>query len=429
MNEFHFQSNLATFLWGCASKLEELECIVTWKLEAIGEMPGVDANGRGMRAPPAQQSAIQTIRNVITGINSSIDSLESQLGGRSKQRASTAISRKSIPIHKPSPTDLHPTPFPGSWPYPDDGAEGIKEITRSAAVNLRRHRQVVERRKLESTATAPIQCCPPEIWGQIFSQCLPADGVLDEYGRKQFFALRAVCSFWRSVAYCTPPLWTGLAIEALPLVQRERMEEMVNIWFDRAGGCPLKLHIFRLHAVRDDEHQGILTHKLSRILSRHQNWLEFTLPIPNPSLETGNPGAVRALHEGVTGPWQNLRALTLTFSGPETLEAGTSTYSFPPPSTTLFTLAPRLTDITIALAHYDVPPPAPRTLSHPTVSHLTLRTWDIEAFAYTSMRHFIAGFPALNTLSLQSVGGRSFRLKASRRWNWTAIGRWMLYRA
>ncbi|KAH6887284.1 hypothetical protein BKA70DRAFT_1332765 [Coprinopsis sp. MPI-PUGE-AT-0042] len=95
-----------------------------------------------------------------------------------------------------------------------------------------------------SLSTTGPSAIPAEILLEIFQQLLPHR--LDEEGRLAFQVLRSVCSWWRSVAFSSPILWSSISLEASAqpneLSSQDCCFPVLEAWFARSGPTiPLEL--------------------------------------------------------------------------------------------------------------------------------------------------------------------------------------------
>ncbi|KAJ7175185.1 hypothetical protein C8R43DRAFT_824335, partial [Mycena crocata] len=97
-----------------------------------------------------------------------------------------------------------------------------------------------EQQKLEDSLVSvvyPILTLPNEITSQIFTECLPADGLVRPSPRTAPLLVAQICRHWREVALATCELWSSVEF------QKEGRPPLIESWFSRAKGHPLALSL------------------------------------------------------------------------------------------------------------------------------------------------------------------------------------------
>ncbi|KAG6889151.1 hypothetical protein C0995_003327 [Termitomyces sp. Mi166 len=106
------------------------------------------------------------------------------------------------------------------------------------------------------TVLAPLRRVPSEIWGEIFSLCLPTDRNAMMTTQEAPGLLGLVCKRWRDISITTQKLWTTIHVPLLlscpsqPDLDTLELEtfqsEAVKNWLDRSGNYPLSISISEL---------------------------------------------------------------------------------------------------------------------------------------------------------------------------------------
>src|SRR6202042_2563956 len=60
--------------------------------------------------------------------------------------------------------------------------------------------------RAHQSLVSPVRRTPPEVWGEIFMQCLPADEFVEIQASAAPLLLGQVCSHWREIALSTQSL-------------------------------------------------------------------------------------------------------------------------------------------------------------------------------------------------------------------------------
>lgn len=152
---------------------------------------------------------------------------------------------------------------------------------------------------------SPIRRIPPELLGEIFFHCLPAETYIRPSAKEYPLLFTQISSTWRAVALATPALWTSLAVNlstesctpALPLI---------HTWLARSGSCLLSFYI--VDTIRKDEQEPHMTTSASvlALYAPHYNrWQNVRLEYLDWRVDTGfaallpcadPPRALESLH-------------------------------------------------------------------------------------------------------------------------------------
>ncbi|KAJ7058758.1 hypothetical protein C8F01DRAFT_281670 [Mycena amicta] len=91
--------------------------------------------------------------------------------------------------------------------------------------------------------TYPILTLPPELTTQIFAYYaeLMAQAYSSFVGGP--FVLTQVCRVWRHIALAMPRMWGHVQVEPGTPDSSESREELLQLWFDRAGKAPLRVQL------------------------------------------------------------------------------------------------------------------------------------------------------------------------------------------
>ncbi|KAJ7506749.1 hypothetical protein B0H11DRAFT_1850270 [Mycena galericulata] len=131
---------------------------------------------------------------------------------------------------------------------------------------------------LHKALMSPVRRIPQEILQEIFIACLPTHNALVD-SREAPQILGRICSYWRTVAYSTPELWSSIHIAPMTerfsgyVTQRSRLKfvELVATWLDRSAPLPLSIS-YSLQATwtsLGSEPEGIgLVNQLYRVCRR-----------------------------------------------------------------------------------------------------------------------------------------------------------------
>ncbi|TDL15175.1 hypothetical protein BD410DRAFT_733048, partial [Rickenella mellea] len=80
---------------------------------------------------------------------------------------------------------------------------------------------------------------PPEIWGDIFLECLPSYTSFSTTSAPTVFT--RVCSSWRCTALSSPRLWSNIGLPGPTSVLNNRMVDMVERWLCLSRTCELTI--------------------------------------------------------------------------------------------------------------------------------------------------------------------------------------------
>ncbi|KAH6886671.1 hypothetical protein BKA70DRAFT_1464608, partial [Coprinopsis sp. MPI-PUGE-AT-0042] len=125
-------------------------------------------------------------------------------------------------------------------------------------------------------STSGSAAIPTEILLEIFQKLLPHR--LDEEGRLAFQVLRSVCSWWRSVAFSSPVLWSSISITNSAQPDELRVQDcyfpILEAWFSRSGPTiPLELEYMDSGALLSM--QSANRASLKALIQRHQPRWKF----------------------------------------------------------------------------------------------------------------------------------------------------------
>jgi len=103
---------------------------------------------------------------------------------------------------------------------------------------------------------APFRRFPPDIWGEIFTHCLPTNNLNVSVCtvKEAPLLLTGVCRTWREIALNIPRLWSSVHVVVpnppMPTVDdsfltevRARSLQGIRLWMDRSGSRPFTLSI------------------------------------------------------------------------------------------------------------------------------------------------------------------------------------------
>ncbi|TDL21777.1 hypothetical protein BD410DRAFT_789168 [Rickenella mellea] len=91
------------------------------------------------------------------------------------------------------------------------------------------------------TKASPILRIPPELLSEIFSRCLPEDGLPRPHPNEAPLLPCQICSFFRTVALSSPNLWAGISI--IRNTERNGDALTLDLWIKRSGSCPLSFSL------------------------------------------------------------------------------------------------------------------------------------------------------------------------------------------
>ncbi|KAJ3515906.1 hypothetical protein NLJ89_g1462 [Agrocybe chaxingu] len=146
----------------------------------------------------------------------------------------------------------------------------------------------------------PTSKLPPEVVSRIFAFCpsvkciAPADGASIPK-MAQTLVLGGVCRRWRSIAWTTPSLWTGIRV-FIEHQSPQLEEEMVGQWLARSGCLPLSIHVLPQRFMVLNSHESVppLIDILNRYSSRWET-LDLQIPLRFVSWFRGDSGPVSIL--------------------------------------------------------------------------------------------------------------------------------------
>ncbi|KAJ6562248.1 hypothetical protein B0H19DRAFT_94840 [Mycena capillaripes] len=123
----------------------------------------------------------------------------------------------------------------------DDEMDALKSRLRVLAVERRRVTQGL------GSIIYPVLTLPPGVTSQIFYQYVeePYIGHTRTPGRGHGpLTLASVCRSWRDLCLSLPSLWASLRIYPDTTWPIDNFLRFLQCWLERAGNCPLALHIF-----------------------------------------------------------------------------------------------------------------------------------------------------------------------------------------
>src|ERR1700689_2602953 len=122
-----------------------------------------------------------------------------------------------------------------------------EEIDRVQTVlkQLRHQRdEIYELQQLHKRSISSLRQTPPEIWGEIFMQCLPAHEFIDMDVLRAPLLLTWVCSNWRSIALSMPRLWMSISVGGMDRSIRSSQSPLIKTWLQRSGNQRLSIQIY-----------------------------------------------------------------------------------------------------------------------------------------------------------------------------------------
>ncbi|KAJ7166899.1 hypothetical protein C8R46DRAFT_1219278 [Mycena filopes] len=157
--------------------------------------------------------------------------------------------------------------------------------------------------------TYPILTLPPEVTTEIFLRCLPEANVPPS-GDDAPIVLLSVCKEWRTIAISVQRLWNTVYLNFRHIPRSILLDEhILDVWFTRAGSCPLALTLYdSLLPEHDTDDNELLVRKLIR---RHGSRLR--------KLELYVDLAVLRTFDDM-GPFPLLQQLSVRFPGPPDAE-------------------------------------------------------------------------------------------------------------
>ncbi|KAK1221270.1 hypothetical protein PQX77_015930 [Marasmius sp. AFHP31] len=143
---------------------------------------------------------------------------------------------------------------------------------------------------------SPFRRLPPDIWGEIFVQCLPESdlNLCVCVSTKPPLLFTTVCRTWRTIALKTPRLWSSIHI-FLPGLHPGQMgndhcrmmetkKEGVKSWLDRSGSLPLTISVsmsfsrsLALGSTSDDTGSGSHTKFMDFLVGYSRRWRTLAL--------------------------------------------------------------------------------------------------------------------------------------------------------
>ncbi|KAF8910610.1 hypothetical protein CPB84DRAFT_1231141 [Gymnopilus junonius] len=128
----------------------------------------------------------------------------------------------------------------------------IKKLESGPSQLKRLHASQEESRnsiRILNSALAPIRRLPPEVLTEIFRLCLPKEKFIRPSASHAPLLLTQVCSAWRTICISSATLWSSLEIgkpfdigraaTGFDPNKKDNITALVNMWFSRAGNCPL----------------------------------------------------------------------------------------------------------------------------------------------------------------------------------------------
>ena len=107
---------------------------------------------------------------------------------------------------------------------------------------LRDRRDLYASREAHRQLLSPSRRMPPEIWGEIYVQCLSADKPAKINAQEAPMLMAQVCSHWRSIVLSTPRLWNSVSIRGNGMVLASQ-SALISTWLSRSGNLPLSIEI------------------------------------------------------------------------------------------------------------------------------------------------------------------------------------------
>ncbi|KAG8683792.1 hypothetical protein FRC11_013060 [Ceratobasidium sp. 423] len=153
------------------------------------------------------------------------------------------------------------------------------QVVASLEVKLRKAKAALNWSRNCSNTHATVNDLPPEILARIFQivhraePCAKRKYNNDTKGQPMYPAtLSHVCSRWREVAFNTPSLWPHIDISTSSLLNRQRLDGLVQLHSNQAGRLPLDLHVFDssgydISLTYPDSISQVITQLASRIVS------------------------------------------------------------------------------------------------------------------------------------------------------------------
>jgi hypothetical protein len=108
---------------------------------------------------------------------------------------------------------------------------------------LRDRRDLYASREAHRQLLNPSRRIPPELWGEIFVQCLPTDKPAVINVQKAPMLMAQVCSPWRSIALSTPRLWNSVSIGGRNGMVLASQSTLISTWLRRSSNLPLFIEI------------------------------------------------------------------------------------------------------------------------------------------------------------------------------------------
>ncbi|KAJ8078169.1 hypothetical protein PM082_000375 [Marasmius tenuissimus] len=143
---------------------------------------------------------------------------------------------------------------------------------------------------------SPFRRLPPDIWGEIFVQCLPESNLnlCTCVSTKPPLLFTAICQTWRRIALKTPRLWTSIHIFLPGLYpgqtgndhcrMMESKREGIKSWLNRSGSLPLTISVsmsfsrsLSLGSTNDDAGSGSHTKFMDFLVGYSRRWKTLAL--------------------------------------------------------------------------------------------------------------------------------------------------------
>ncbi|KIM86045.1 hypothetical protein PILCRDRAFT_816588 [Piloderma croceum F 1598] len=105
---------------------------------------------------------------------------------------------------------------------------------------------------------SPSRRIPPELWGEVFVHCLPADKFLNIDVQEAPMLLVQVSSSWRSIALSTPRLWNSLSVRRRNGMVLASQSTLISTWLGRSGNLPLSIEIFEMALLDPQQEQDFV---------------------------------------------------------------------------------------------------------------------------------------------------------------------------
>ncbi|EFI28099.1 hypothetical protein CC1G_14126 [Coprinopsis cinerea okayama7 len=255
-------------------------------------------------------------------------------------------------------------------------------------------------RTLGGHTQASLKDFPQELLARIFLFALERSRN-NAYGRRTFSVLRSVCKSWNAVTLSNPRLWSTLTLDCILCIRlpeaREASPSRIRAWFDHAKWAPLSfqvifcpVHRFSSDEEHSEEHPDVLS-----LASDDRNWSELRFCLNGLYALHSLPKLFTAVANAPYRPWKNLTTLRVSL----TPSPGDSKY-WPFGSRPLDFYAPNLASLRLDIRTRS---PEERTISHGTLSHLTLDFDCGTELSYKSLISNLRHLPGLRSLKIRAA--------------------------